>query len=323
MSVFAFEMKTIATLVLLLASLGAVPAAVAAPSVLLVSGAEGEETYRDAFLRQTDQWKAAAARGGAVATVAETREDVRVALEQEKSGNDPLWVVLIGHGTWDGKVARFNVRGDDLTADDLAAWLAPVKRPLAVLNLSASSAPFLAKLSGPDRLVVTATRSGSEQNYARLGEFLAPALTDPAADMDADGAVSLLEAVLTAAGHTVAYYKSDGRLVTEHALIDDNGDGAGTPAEWFRGLRPTKKPQNAAAVDGARARQFFLVPSAGDEKLTADQKKRRDALEQQISALREAKAEMKEDVYYGRLEALLRQLAALYGQSATDDARSP
>ncbi len=305
-----------------LACVGCTTVAMAAPSVLLVSGAEGEEAYRDAFLRQVDQWKAAAARGGAVATVAETREGVRTALEQEKEGADALWVVLVGHGTWDGKVARFNVRGDDVTADDLAAWLAPVKRPLVVLNLSASSAPFLAKLSGSNRVVVTATRSGSEQNYARLGEFLAPALTDPAADMDADGAVSLLEAVLTAAGHTVAYYKGDGRLVTEHALIDDNGDAAGTPAEWFRGLRPTKKPQNTAAVDGARARQFFLVPSAGDEKLTADQKKRRDALEQQLSALREAKAEMKEDVYYARLEALLRQLAALYRQSASDDTRA-
>ena len=55
----------------------------------------------------------------------------------------PLWLVLIGHGTFDGKEARFNLRGPDLTATELALWLQPIRRPMAVIDTS-SPDEFLA-----------------------------------------------------------------------------------------------------------------------------------------------------------------------------------
>ena len=89
---------------------------------------------------------------------------------------EELWLVLLGHGTFDGKVAKFNLRGPDFSADELASWLQPFKRPLAVIDCSSCSAPFLPKLSAPGRVIITATRSGNEENYARFGQYISEAI---------------------------------------------------------------------------------------------------------------------------------------------------
>ena len=228
-----------------------------------------------------------------------------------KAGREPLWLVLIGHGTFDGREARFNLRGPDLTAAELADWLKPFQRPLVLINTASASAPFLAALSSPNRIVITATRSGNEQNFTRFGEHLAATLADPASDFDQDGQTSLLEAFLSAAARVAEFYQTAGRLATEHALLDDNGDGLGTPADWFRGVRAVKRPQPGAASDGARAHQLHLVPSPEEAALAPAVRARRDALELDIFRLRDHKASLPEDEYYARLESLLLELAAL------------
>src|SRR4029077_12153134 len=133
-------------------------------------------------------------------------------------------------------------------------------------------------LSGTNRVVITATRSGNELNFTRFGEYFAKALADSRSDLDKDGQVSLLEAFLMASRHVTEFYKTEGRLMTEHALIDDNGDGQGTPADWFRGVRATKKARDGASLDGARANQVHLVLSQGELAVSADVRARRDAL---------------------------------------------
>ena len=42
-----------------------------------------------------------------------------------------FWLVFIGHGTYDGHAAKFNLRGPDISAEELAAALKPCQRPLA------------------------------------------------------------------------------------------------------------------------------------------------------------------------------------------------
>ena len=121
-----------------------------------------------------------------------------VLVEQSKASRQPLWIVLIGHGTYDGREAKFNLRGADVTDLELAEWLSPVKRQVVVINCASASGPFINRLSGPNRVVVTATKSGFEMNFARFGQYLAEAIADPRADLDKDGQVSLLEAYLTA-----------------------------------------------------------------------------------------------------------------------------
>ena len=249
---------------------------------------------------------------------AETNDLARfqAALESEpKSGPGELWLVLLGHGTFDNKEAKFNLRGPDLSASELAEWLKPFQRPVAIVNCSSASGPFLNKLSAAGRVVVTATRSGNEVNYTRFGGQFAAALGSPEADLDKDGQTSLLEAYLLAASRVAEFYETEGRLATEHPLLDDNGDGLGTPPDWFRGVRAVKKAKDGATVDGLRAHQFVLVRSEQERKLSPAVRAKRDEIELAIGKLRERKSELPEPEYYQKLEPLLLDLARLY-QSA-------
>ena len=218
---------------------------------------------------------------------------------------------MIGHGTFDRKTARFNLRGPDVSADDFAEWLEPMKRPVAVIDCSASSAPFLTKLSAERRVIITATKSGGEENFARFGEFLSQSIADANADLDKDDQTSLWEAYLAASRRTAEFYQSDGRLLTEHALLDDNGDGQGTRADIFLGLNLKAGVTVESPLDGAVAHQWHLVPGDRDAKLPPELHRRRDELELQIVALRNRKAKLAEDEYYEQLETLLVELARL------------
>lgn len=291
------------------------------PTVLVVVGAEGEEQYGKQFRQWAERWSQACGKAGAqyvaIGLDAETgtmdRDRLREQLEHAgKERDTPLWVVLIGHGTFDGRTAKFNLRGPDVTAAELAQWLAPIRRPLAVVNTASSSAPFIAALSAPGRVVIAATKSADEVNFARFGDYLSQTVIDPAADLDRDGQTSLLEAYLAAARLTQAFYDQEGRLATEHALLDDNGDGLGTRGDWFRGIHATRKPDKGQTLDGHRAHQFHLLPGEFEKRMTADQRRQRDELELNIERLREAKATIDEADYYARLERLMLELARLY-----------
>jgi hypothetical protein len=145
---------------------------------------------------------------------------------------------------------------------------------------------------------------------------LAEAIGDAKSDLDQDGQTSLLEAFLSASARVKEFYKTEGRLATEHALIDDNGDGLGTPAEWFRGTRATKQAKDGAELDGTRARNLPLVRSDAEEKLTPKQRTRRDELELAVEALRETKSKAAEADYYRDLERLMLELARVYAPPA-------
>lgn len=293
------------------------------PRGLIVVGAGGEPAYEEAFSQQVTAWTAAFARAPhsrvTVVGRGENEDGIsdlqRVEQELTQAAEDPgseFWLVLIGHGTFDGKEAKFNLRGPDLTTEDLVRWTLPLKGPHAIIVASAASAPFMAKLSAPQRVVVVATRSGYQQNYVRFGGYLAEAIADPQGDLDRDGQTSLLEAFLSASHRTAEFYKNDRRLATEHALIDDNGDGLGTPADWFRGTRAIKKSQGGKTLDGTRARQWHLVKSPEEAALTPAQRDHRDRLEREIETLRENKSSVAEADYWRRLESMLLELAKIY-----------
>ena len=288
------------------------------PTVIVIAGAAGEEEFGKVFIESAGLWQRAAQKAhvnfeGIGLTNSAATNDLEIfqaalAREPRESAME-LWIVLLGHGTFDGKEARFNLHGPDLSASALSNALSSFQRPVAIIDASPSSAPFIKALSRTNRVIVTATRSGAEENYTRFGKFISQAIGDPEADLDKDGQTSLLEAFLMASRRVAEFYKSEGRLATEHALLDDNGDGLGTPADWFRGIHAVKKAANNAPLDGMRAHQWHLVRSTADQKLTPEQRARRDALELEIAKLREQKGTMKEEDYYGQLEALLTRLA--------------
>ncbi len=241
------------------------------------------------------------------------REQLKSVLaDPSRSNAELVWLVLIGHGTYDGRLAKFNLRGSDVSAAELAEWLDPAAAPLAVINCASASAPFINRLSAPGRVVVTATKSGQEVNFARFGKYLADAIADPAADLDKDDQTSLLEAYLTACRGVAEFYEGQKRLATEHALLDDNGDGLGTPAAWFRGVRATQRAKDGAALDGVRAHQIHLLPSDREARMPLEIRQRRDKLELEIAALRDQKPTLAETEYYQRLDGLMTELAKLY-----------
>ena len=303
------------------------------PTILVVQGTPGTPDYDVAFLSWTRTWRDTATKAevdfvtigvpqadlGKPPTTSTSpppsdHDQLREWLADRARTNPPgtLWLVLIGHGSFDGRAAKFNLRGPDLTATELADWIKPITGPVAVLDCASSSGPFLGKLAGPNRVVITATKSGAEQNYARLGQFLASAWTDPHADLDKDGQTSLLEAFLLAAKQTADFYKTKARLSTEHALIDDNGDGRGTPADWFAGTRLTRKPQDGTAADGSKANQFHLIRNAQDRQVPPEVLRTRDELELQVASLQDRKASFDESDYYRQLEELMVKLAHTY-----------
>lgn len=292
--------------------------------VIVVVGAPGTDIYQAQFTQAAQRWKEGCARGKAKFISLGLEEDPdetdRARLKQilasqaKRSDTHTLWLVLIGHGTFDGRHAKFNLRGPDVTATELAHWLAPIRVPMALINCASSSSPFLKKLSAANRVVITATKSGFERNVTRFAGDLAKAILEPEADLDKDGQTSLLEAYLSAAHHVVEFYRTGGRLVTEHALLDDTGDGLGTPADWFRGIHPKKKAADNASLDGYRAHQFHLIPSQSEAGFSMDLRADRNRLELEIMQLREQKAEIPAEIYYERLEPLLYQIAEIYEQ---------
>jgi hypothetical protein len=287
--------------------------------LVLIQGAGGESQYETAFGQWCQIWQATGASlsmavhvigpGGAELT---DRERLRQTLQHLVGQNQrPLWMVYVGHGTYFQGQGKLNLTGPDVTADELAEWLQPLEQPVAIILCSSCSGAFLDRLSAPHRVIVTATRSGAEQNYSRFGQYLAEALQGQAADVDHDGAVSLLEAFLLAGRRTQAFYDTEGRLATEHALLDDNGDRSGTPADFFRGIRVVKSPSDDRAVDGLRAHQWMLSRDSDQPQLTPAQQAERDELETAIEALRQQRSALSDDQYYAQLEDYLVRLAKL------------
>lgn len=293
---------------------------------IVVQGAAGEPQYGDMFSQWSERWIDFARRGDMDLTVIgrdalpsdldSDRSWLLRALEQfPRESNLPVWIVFNGHGTYAPQsnnegIANFNLRGPDISATDLAAALKPFHRPLVIVQCASCSGPFLAELSAVNRVVVTATRSGEESNFARFGEFMSVAIGDPNADLDHDEQVSVLEAFLKASTDTKQFYQQQGRLQTEHPLIDDNGDKQGTSADFFRGIRPIAKAANDQALDGTLARRFTLW---NDRSLREDpiNSPRVAEILDSVEKLRQQKETMDENEYFVQLERLLIELIQL------------
>ena len=294
-----------------------------AADLLIIIGAPGEASYAEVFAETAQAWREAAAEAGlSTAEIEHSQNDIApreqlatalAAYANSTATEEPLWIAYIGHGSYDLRVARLNLHGPDVSTDELREWLEPVKRPLVFVHGGSASAPVINAISGPDRIIITATESGNEVNYARFGLRFARAITDAKADIDRDGQTSLLEAFVTAAEQTQAFYVENNRLATEHALIDDNGDRRGTPYDFFNGTRLIERPADqSASPDGNRARLLSLLPSAEERALTPSQRARREELEARLEQLRAQKDSLAESDYLAKLERIFRQLGEIY-----------
>ena len=234
-----------------------------------------------------------------------TREEVEKAFQKFAAAarpDDLVYVVLIGHGSFDGRVAKFNMPGPDMSAADFGVLLKTLPTKQSVLvNTTSSSGPFIEALSGPGRTIIAATRSGAEQYATLFGGPFVDALTGEEADADKNKRVSVLEAFRYAKGEVAKAYEREGLLATEHALLDDNGDKEGSADPM-----PTGADGKMASLQSLGSAADAALPA--DPKLRALYIERRD-LERRVESLRLLKESMEPAKYAAELEKLVTDLA--------------
>ena len=295
-------------------------------SILVVVGAAGEEEFGKIFRESAERWRTVLPADnlllldGTEASKSDDKEHRQQILDwcsradtqpNENGILEERWLVMIGHGTHDKNASKFNLKGPDITAEAIAKAMSTVKAKWLVIDGSSSSGPFVNALSGENRIIITATKSGSEQNYSRFSEYMSKSISEPSTDLDHDDCVSILEAYLAASNRVAQFYENEGRLASEQALLDDNGDSRGTPAAFYRGARPVKAPANGLKLDGALASRTLVFNFGQPDLRTAEERAQSELLYEQIESLRNRKKELSEDEYYAELERLFLELAKM------------
>jgi hypothetical protein len=292
--------------------------------VLLIGGLGGDEQHRQQFLEWGGTFVDAATeklgvpRDHIVYLGEKPDADPRIAERSSRDNvertfaeiaakaapGDHVFIMLIGHGSYASGESRFNLPGPDLTAEDFALMLDQLSdQDVSFANVTSASGGFVAALSGPRRTIVTATKTGMERNESVFAGYFVDAFAGGGADLDKNGRISMSEAFEFATTEVAREYEADGRIQTEHALLDDNGDSEGS-ASLEEGL------------DGTLASRLFLgasptavaAMSTDDPALRALYEKK-GTLEQQVEELAALKDQMDEDRYEAELEDLLVELA--------------
>jgi hypothetical protein len=291
----------------------------AATYFLTISGLGAEPDYEQRFkmwAMDIDSSLKKAAAGDVVTLIAPNREQIRARFQElarTAKPEDALVVMLIGHGTDDGVEYKFNIPGPDITAAELAVLLdrVPAARQ-CVAVMTSSSGGAIALLRRANRIVITATKTGTEKNATVFARYWADALRDPAADTDKNDAVSVLEAFAYAQHRVAESFDSAKHLATEHSLLEDTGKGDG---------ERNPSPENG---EGRLAAAFTLVRLGANADAARDPARRallakKDALEQAIDQLKYEKAGMDTADYRKQLTQLLLELAKT--QEALDAAK--
>lgn len=277
-----------------------------------VAGLGGEPDYEQRFTalaKEVDKLVQGSTGENRVHTLASgdgTRAKLTEALGQvarEAKPEDTFILTMIGHGSFDGADYKFNLRGPDISATDLAVLCDRISAgKQLVVNATSASGGGIKSLQRPNRAVVSATRSGSEKNATVFARFWVEAMRDPSADVDKNEAVTALEAFRYADRKTASFYETNKRIATEHAVIEDTGKGDAV-----------RNPSDENG-QGMLAARLALVRFGAAQKAAANPAKqgllaRKDDLEARIDRLKLEKAAMPVEVYRKQLSTLLIELA--------------
>jgi hypothetical protein len=228
-------------------------------------------------------------------------------IAHEAKPEDDLVVTLIGHGSFDGVEYKFNMVGPDITGAALAVLCdkVPAKRQLIVDTTSASGGA-VAALERPGRAVITATKSGTEKNATVFARYWAEALQDPTADVDKTESISAMEALIYADRKTAAFYDSQKRLATEHAVFEDTGHGEAVKVSTGLAQNGGKEGALLASLTLVR---FGSTGAAINDPAKRDLIAKKEELEQKIDTLKYQKAAMDPNEYSWQLKSALVDLA--------------
>jgi hypothetical protein len=312
--------RLIALVVLLSAGLAASPLSSMASAgeryALIVAGASGGDEYARQYVAWTrdlstvlvDRMKIDRERlkvltdtpDTATASTAANVRQYLTAVRRAMTRDDLLLIVLIGHGTYDGVDAKFNLVGADLESAQWAELVGGLPGRVVVVNTSSASFPFIERLTGDRRVIITATDSVAQRFDTVFPEFFVKAFQNDATDIDKNERISIWEAFAAATADVRRYYQRRGQLPTERALLDDNGDGVGRDA-------------GGAGEDGSLASHVYLdqqLPGAlpTDEVLLKLMQKRA-ALEADFEELKIRRSFLKPQEYQSEFERLMVELA--------------
>lgn len=287
-----------------------VPHAFAATYYVIVAGLGGEPEYEQRFTASAkDAEKAFKESGvtahtylftGTDATASRFKEALNTVAHSAKPEDDFV-LLLIGHGSFDGMEYKFNLVGPDVTGGEIAEMCNRISsRRQLVVDTSSASGGAVQALERPGRAVVAATKSGTEKNATVFARYWVQALQDPNADTDKSNSISGLEAFIYASKKTAAFYDSQKRLATEHAIFDDIGSGD-----------PVRE---ADARQGVLLSSFMLLrldknPQAFNDPAKHELFTKKEDLEQKIDSLKFQKAAMDPEDYKKQLTTLLLDLA--------------
>jgi hypothetical protein len=275
--------------------------AAAASFTFVVAGLGGEPEYEQRFREQAAAVGEAAKKAAGeqnhvvVLTGEQARRDSLRREFQEFAGKikaaDTVTVVLIGHGTYDGEEYRFNVPGADITGSELQQLFdrLPSKKQL-IVNATSSSGATIELWQRPERVVITATKSGGERTATRFAQYWLQAISSDAADVNKDEVVTAAEAFDYTNRQVAASYKSDVSLATEHARIAGDETAAFTVARIGSSAGSSADPEVTALLA------------------------QRGQIEQDLDGVKGRKASLTEDQYYDELEGVLVRLAQLQRQ---------
>lgn len=294
------------------------PTVRAADVCLIVSGLGGMPEYEENFVEWSDRIEKHCAEklGGSVfrfdgrktgrADIVRSFKEVHDSL----SGQDQLWVFLIGHANHDGEQFKMHIKGPDLTDSDLRELLEANRdhRVYLIAGTSASGA-LLGELSGENRVVVAATRNRLERQPPLFPSFFLEAAESAEADTDKNGKVSLLEAYLFSRARVESWFEEKGRLQTEHPVLDDGG-------RVRIGVDQDEAPPPVTGEGMLSASASLSAPSEKAYRTLEARElaRRRQAVERDIEDLKFRKSEMTSEQYYERLQALLVDLATINEQ---------
>jgi hypothetical protein len=202
-----------------------------------------------------------------------TREAIASAVAEVRKNlhpEDGLWVICLGHGYHDGKQAWWNLPGPDITPTEFGKLFTDLncREQVFVMTFSLSGY-FVAPLARRDRVVIAATEADSEPNEttfpAVFAKILSTGLDPEEHDVDKDGKMTLFDLYVVVAKEIAQNYASAEQLATEHAQLDDDGDGIGHELqnaylpEEQGGTPPGKKSNKRPHRDGIRAAQIPLL----------------------------------------------------------------
>jgi hypothetical protein len=233
--------------------------------------------------------------------------DTLTQIAHEAKPEDQFMLILIGHGSYDGEEYKFNLPGPDISAEDLAILCdrIPAKRQL-IVNTTSASGGSVGALQKAGRVVIAATKTGTEKNATVFARYWVDALRDGSADTDKNEAISALEAFVYADRKTAAFYESQKRLATEHAVIEDTGK------------KEAVRIPSAENGEGLLAANFVVLRIGAAQKAANDPAKRalldkKEDLERKIDLLKYQKAAMSAEDYKKQLSDALLELARVQG----------